>query len=255
MIKAPIDAPAELQRAASLLFKNWMLAIPTAAAALIISIIQVFFIASVFATALMGGAVAGKAGAGIAAIMAALPLLFVFFVVAVLLTLIAQAVVVHASEDVWEGRGVDLGRSFSVAVSRLVPLIGSLLLVILIMIIPVALCAVVIGIPLVLIALFFLMYVVPAIVLGNESATGSIGASYRIARENVGPSLFALLGILVAVIIGAIVDGLFGRAPAFAQVLVALVVGGFTSAYAALVAARFYTLLRTQTSLAAAPTA
>jgi hypothetical protein len=255
MVKTAIDPPAELQRAASLLFKNWMLAIPTAAASLIIGIIQVFFIAGIFATALVGGAVAGRGGAGIAAILAALPLLAVFFVVAVLLTLIAQAVVVHASEDVWEDRGVDLARSFSVALGRLAALIGAFLLVLLIMIIPIALCFVIIGIPLVLIALYFLMYVVPAIVLGNESPTGAIGASYRIARENVGPSLFALLGIVVAIIIGAIVEGLFGRAPSWLQLLVALIVGGFTSAYAALVAARFYTLLRPQTSLAAPPPA
>ena len=170
MVKTAIDPPAELQRAASLLFKNWMLAIPTAAASLIIGIIQVFLLTGIFATALLGGAVAGRPGAVIAAILAALPLLCVFFVVAILLTLIAQAVVVHASEDVWEDRAVDLGRSFSVALGRLAALIGAFLLVLLIMIIPIALCFVAIGIPLVLIAFYFLMYVVPAIVLGNEIA-------------------------------------------------------------------------------------
>ena len=252
MVKTAIDPPAELQRAASPVVQELDARDSNGlAASLIVGTIYLFLVAGIVATALLGGAVAGRGGAAIAAILTALPLLCGFFVVATLLILIAQAVVVHAAEDAWEDRSVDLGRSFPVALSRLGSLIGAFLLVVLIMIIPLALIVFVIGVPLLLIAFYFLMYVVPAIVLGNESPTGAIGTSYRLAKENVGPSLFALLGIVVALIIGAIIEGLFGRAPAFLQLIVSLVVGGFCSAYAALVAARFYALLRPQTSLAA----
>jgi hypothetical protein len=249
MVKTSIDAPGELQRAAELLFKNWMLAVPTAAASLIVGILSVFVFASIIATALVGGAVAGRTGAGLVGLLAGLPMMAVFGIIAALLVIVAQAVVIHASEDVWEGRPVELGHSVSVALGRLVPLIGVFVLVALIMIIPIALCFVIIGIPIILIVAFFLMYAIPAVVLGGDSPTAAIGTSYRIARENIGPSVIAFIGIAVAAIIGSILNALL-RHGAVLTLIGSLVVGGYTSAYCALVAARFYTLLRPQTSLA-----
>ncbi|MBV9646872.1 MAG: hypothetical protein JO043_05355, partial [Candidatus Eremiobacteraeota bacterium] len=208
MVKTAIDAPGELQRAAELLFKNWKLAVPTAVSSLLIGALGIFVFASVVTTATLGGMVAGHAGAGLAGILTLLPMLALYFVIAVLLTIIAQAVVIHAAEDAWEGREVDFGRSLGVAMSRLLPLIGAFIIIALLMVIPVLLAVFIIGFLLMLIVGFFVMYVLPAVVLGGASSAGSISESYRMARENLGPSLIAFAGIIVALIIGGIIQTL-----------------------------------------------
>jgi hypothetical protein len=243
MVKTQIDPVAELQRAAELLFKNWALAIPTAVASLVIGIVCFVVIASAMASVFVGSVVGGHLGAGLAGLLAAAPLLLLFVAASAVLIVLAQAVVVRAAEDVWEGRPLDLAASLGAVTGRLVPLVGALALAFLVLLIPLALSAVVIGVPLVLVAAYFLMYVIPAVVLGGESASGALSSSFAIAKANAGPSIVAFVGILVAGIVGSIANAIFAHIPLL-NVLVAFAVGGLTSAYAALVAARFYTLLR-----------
>jgi hypothetical protein len=243
MVKTQIDPVGELQRAAELLFKNWVLAIPTAVVSLAIGIVCFLVVASAIATVFVGGVVGGHLGAGLAGLLAAAPLLLLFAAAAIVLMALAQAVVVRAAEDVWEGRPLDLAASFGAITGRIVPLVGALALSFLVLLIPLALSAVIIGVPLVLIAAYFLMYVIPAVVLGGESASGALSASFAIAKANTGPSIVAFVGILVAGIAGSVVNTIFAHVPLL-NIVVAFAVGGLTSAYAALVAARFYTLLR-----------
>jgi hypothetical protein len=243
MVKTQIDAAGELQRAAELLFKNWALAIPTAVVSLAISITFFVVVASAVATVFAGGLAGGHLGAGLAALFAAAPLLLIFIAASAVLFVLAQAVVVRAAEDVWEGRPLDLSVSLAAVTGRIVPLVGALVLSILVLLIPIALSAFLIGIPLVLIGAYFLMYVIPAVVLGGESASGALSASFAIAKENVGPSIIAFVGILVAGIVGSVANSIFSHVPLL-NFLVAFAVGGLTSAYTALVASRFYTLLR-----------
>jgi hypothetical protein len=246
MVTTQIEPAAELQRAAELLFKNWLLAIPTALVSLAIALFGVFVLASVIGSAALGGLAGGRMGATLAALAAAAPLLLAFCVVAAVLIVLAQAVVVRAAEDVWEGHPVDLSASLGAVSGRVGSLVGALVLVILILIIPLALSFVLIGIPLVLLAGYFVMYTVPAVVLGGESPTGAVAASFRIAKEHVGPSIVAFVGIVVAFLAGAIINALFSHL-ALLSVIVQFAVGGLTSAYGALVAARFYMLLRPAT--------
>jgi len=246
MIKAQIDAPGELQRAAELLFKNWVLAIPTALASLISGILGIFVFGAVLGTALAGGLVGGRAGAGLAAVLSALPLAALYIVICVLLTMLAQAVVIHAAEEAWEGRPIDFGRSFAVASSRLLPLVGAFVLIALIMIIPALLAIFIIGILLMIVVGFFLMYVLPAVVLGEQGPAAALSDSYRIVRENFMPSLIAFIGIVVAAVVGGIVNALLHHGTIL-SLIGSLFVGGFVSAYIALVVARFYSLLRNQT--------
>jgi hypothetical protein len=234
MVTTQIEPAAELQRAAELLFKNWLLAIPTALVSLAIALFGVFVLASVIGSAALGGLAGGRMGATLAALAAAAPLLLAFCVVAAVLIVLAQAVVVRAAEDVWEGHPVDLSASLGAVSGRVGSLVGALVLVILI------------GIPLVLLAGYFVMYTVPAVVLGGESPTGAVAASFRIAKEHVGPSIVAFVGIVVAFLAGAIINALFSHL-ALLSVIVQFAVGGLTSAYGALVAARVYMLLRPAT--------
>lgn len=243
MVKTQIEPAGELQRAAELLFKNWALAIPTAVVSLVIGIVFFVVVASAVATVFIGGVVGGHLGAGLAGLLAAAPLVLLFAAVAVVLMVLAQAIVVRAAEDLWEGRALDLAASLAAITGHLTPLIGALVLSFLVLLVPLALSAIVVGVPLVLIAAYFLMYVIPAVVLGGESASGALSSSFAIAKANVGPSIVAFGGILVAAIAGSVVNTIFAHVPLL-NVLVAFAVGGLTSAYAALVAARFYTLLR-----------
>jgi hypothetical protein len=239
----PVSGPADqLQRAAEVLSKNWILALPTAIASLVLGMILVLGVVSV-ATATFVGRQAGGgagmwAGLGSSAIIAAV-LAFAGF----LLVIFSQAIVIHASEDAWEGRPVNLGASLAATVSRLPDLIVAYIISALILLVAIMLCAVVIGFPLVFVAIYFLMYVVPAVVIGRESGTTAISTSFRLASHNVGPSLIAFAGIVGASIVAFILTGITSHIPLI-NFIVSFAIGGLAAAYTALVSDRFYDLLR-----------
>jgi hypothetical protein len=238
---SPAISPAdELQRAAEVLSKHWILAAPTAIASLIFSVVVIFVVLSVVGTTMLGGLVGGHigaaAGAGTGLIVAG-----VCSVLGIALVILAQAVVIHASEDAWQGRNPNLSASFGAVLGRLPDLAVATILMGLIV---VALCVTVIGIPFVLVASYFFIYVTPAVILGRESGTSALGTSFRLARSRVGESFIAFLGLIAASIVGVIANSLVSHIP-LVNLVTAFAVGGLTSAYAALVQARFYDILRT----------
>jgi hypothetical protein len=245
MVARPtIDSGTELQRAFDILAKNWILALPTAIASLAALFFAVFLVASLVASVVgIGVGSEGRhLGAGAALFGIGTFAALGGFVAIVLISMLAQAVVVHGAEEAWVGRPVDLTASLGVAIARLPALIVAGIAIMLIMLVPIALSAVLIGIPLIVIVGFFLIYVLPAIVIGNEGGVAAIGTSFRLAKDNFGPSAVAAIGIFVAVAIGQAINVSLGHVPVIGW-LAAFIVGGFSSAYAALVAARFYTLL------------
>ncbi|MEO6990879.1 MAG: hypothetical protein ABI346_10010 [Candidatus Baltobacteraceae bacterium] len=245
-----LSPAAELQRAIEILTKNWILAIPTALASLVMAILTVFLFVSLIGTAAVGGALGGHAGAGLAALSGGVLYGGLFAVIAIVVNVLAQAVVMQSSEDAWSGRAVDLMRSLATVTPKLIPLAIALVLCFLVLLIPALLCVFLIGFPLVLIVGFFLMYVVPAVIIGGESPTAALSSSYRIVRANLGPSIIAFLGIVVALIVFGIINSIVAHIP-IVNLVVPFLVGGFASAFAALVAARFYDLLREGGSAAA----
>jgi hypothetical protein len=245
MVARPtIDPGTELQRAFDILVKNWILALPTAIASLAALFFVVFLVASLVASVVgLGVGSEGRhLGLGAALFGAGTFSALGGFAAIVLLSMVAQAVVVNGAEDAWRGRPVDLAGSLGVAIARLPALVLAGIAIMLIMLIPVALSAILIGIPLVAIVGFFLIYVMPAIVIGNESGIAAIGTSFRLAKDNFGPSAVAAIGIFLAVAVAQAINVSLGHVPVIGW-LAAFLVGGFSSAYAALVAARFYTLL------------
>jgi hypothetical protein len=245
MVARPtIDSGTELQRAFDILVKNWILALPTAIASLAALFFVVFLVASLVASAVgIGVGSEGRhLGLGAALFGAGTFAALGGFIALVVLSMLAQAVVVHGAEEAWLGRPVDLVASLGIAIARLPALIVSGLAIMLIMIVPIALSAVLIGIPLVVIVGFFLIYVLPAIVIGNESGISAIGTSFRLAKENFAPSAVAAIAIVLSLALGQAINVSLGHIPVIGW-LAAFVVGGFSSAYGALVAARFYTLL------------
>ncbi len=149
-----------------------------------------------------------------------------------------------AAENVWNGQPADVGAGLAKALSRLPALIGLFFVAIfagaICLVLPLALGF---GFVLALALGFFWMYALPAVIVGNQGALEALGTSFRLVRANVGPSLTAFLGIIVANIIGEIIIRLFHFVPPLV-VVVAFFVGGLTYAYTAIVAVRFYDLLR-----------
>lgn len=241
---AQIDAVAELQNTFSLLFKNWTLAVPTAVVSLIAASFFVFMLAGAFAAFAGAGAMgAMNPQAALSLIASSGVMLLIGFIVIVLLSLLANAIVVAAAENVWHGGNPDLADGFSKGLSKLPQLLVLFLIGAVIGFFVVLLMFVLIGIPIAIILGFFFMYTLPAIVVGNRGTIEAMRESWNLVRANFGPSAMAFLGVVVVNIIGAIIRNLFHAIPLL-TVIVWFVVGGLIAAYSALVAVRFYDLLR-----------
>ena len=245
MVNRPIDAMAELQNAFQVLFKNWILALPTGVAALIGTAFLFFVVFATLTSAVGAGMMSGTSPKAALALLGAGGVTFlVGGIIIAIIYLVACASVMAAAEDVWRGQPADLAKGLSKAMRRLGPLIVLFLVSIAVGIV----CAVLVialglGIILAIVLSFFWMYALPAIVVGNQGTFEALGTSYRLVRQNVGPSLTAFLGIIVVTFVGELILRLFHSLPALG-VVIAFAVGGLTYAFSALVAVRFYDLLR-----------
>jgi len=247
----PVSSPADqLQRAAEVLSKNWILALPTAIASLVLGIVMVLAVVSVVTAAVVGRAAGGGAGMWAGLGTSALIALVLAFA-GLLLVIFSQAIVIHASEDAWEGRPVNLGASLAATLARLPDLFVAYIISALIMLVAIVLCFAVIGFPLVFVGIYFLMYVIPAVMIGGESGTAAISTSFRLASRNVGPSLIAFAGIVGALIVASFLTGITSHIPLI-NLVVSFAVGGLAAAYSALVSDRFYDMLRGTVPLVAA---
>lgn len=244
MINRQIDAMAELQNAFRVLFKNWILAVPTGVAALIAAAFFFFVVLATIGSVVGVGTMAGASPKAALALIGAGGLTFIIGgVVIAILYLLACASVMAAAEDVWRGQPADLARGISKALSKLGPLIVLFLIAIVVGVVcTLLIVALGLGIILAIVLSFLWMYALPAIVVGNQGAMQALGTSYRLARQNLAPSLMAFLGIIVVTFIGEIVIRLFHGLPALG-IIVAFAVGGLTYAFSALVSVRFYDLL------------
>lgn len=242
MVIRQIDAVAELRAAAELLIARWTLALPTAIASFAVGLFVVAIVATVLVSALGAGVLAGRPG-GVAALLGAGAITAAAGCVGlVLLVGFAQAVVIAASEDAWHGRSPDFGRAIGRALVKLPTLIALFVLMLMLALIPLVLSLVLIGFPLLLALGYFLMFALPAVIVGDESAVGAIASSFRLVRTNLGPALAAFIAILLATALGRIADAMFLHIPLLG-LIVTFFVGGLTAAYSALVSVRFYDLL------------
>ncbi len=244
MVAQQFEATRELENAARILGARWTLALPTAIASLAIAAIVFFVIGAVivsgFAAVLMG-----RHG-GVAAIGAGAWTVLVSVIAMVAISTVAHGVVMAAARDAWAGREPDFNAAFSLTLARFPALLIAAFVMALLYAIPVALSFLLVGIPLLFVLGYLLMYVRAAIVIGGEDAFTAIATSFRLATSKSGPSLVAFAGIIGAFIIGRIVDATTIHLPVIG-LLTAFFVGGATAAYIALVEGRFYELLRSET--------
>jgi len=237
-----VDSGRELSDALHLLAERWTLAAPTAFASLACAAI-VFFVIGAVVVAVVAGALVGHAPGAIAALGAGASGIAVALVAIAAISYAAHVLVVAAAHDVWEGREPDFRAAFRLVGDRAPALALAFVLIGLLAIVPLVLSIVLIGIPLLLVLQYCVLYVTPAIVLGGEDAASAIATSLRIGSRHPGPTLAACGGILAAFLVGRFVDAFCIHVPGLG-LLTAFAVGGFTAAYGALVQARFYTLLR-----------
>jgi hypothetical protein len=242
VVTPSFDAGRELENAARVLSTRWTLALPTALAALVIAAIVFFVIGTVIVSGI-AAAVLGRTAAALGAVEAGATTVAIAIAAIALVSTLAHAVVMAAAHDAWSGRDPDYTAAFRLALSRFPALIVVAFIIALLYAIPVALSFVLIGIPLLFVLGYFLMYARAAIVIGGEDAVTAIGTSFRMASTYSGPSLIAFAGIVAAFIIGRIVDAATIHIPGLG-LLAAFFIGGATAAYIALVEVRFYELLQ-----------
>jgi len=243
---AQFDAVAEAQNGFSLLFKNWILAIPTAIVSLLETIILFTALGAMMAAIASGGMGAGGLAAGLGAFSGITGLLFI---VVLLAGLVAHASVMYAARDAWNNRPPDLAAGMARGLSCFLNLLIAAILIGLMMVV-----ATIIPVLGWLVIGFLSMFTFPAIVLGGESGVTAIGTSFKLATANFSQALIGFLAVIVVVIIGSIVNRLFLTMIGL-NFIVGLVVGGLIYAYAAIIVGRFYTLLAAGTPVAVPVTA
>jgi len=236
MMQSRIDPFAELESAARALGKNLPLAIIPAVGSLII-------VAVCSLTAVGGGlwAMGAAAFGNWAALLAALGAMalgvLLTVVVAVIVGLLASAAAAAGAQSVWQSHPPDLGADVGKAVSRMGDLLAAGFLITLIAI---AISWTIVG-PVIL--SFFMLYVIPAIVVGGEGGIAAMGTSWRLATQQVGYTFAAFVGILAFSIVAAIASGIVGHIIVLGW-LIAAIAWGLDVTFAALVSVRFYELLK-----------
>jgi hypothetical protein len=242
MVAPQFSATRELEAAARILSARWTLALPTAVASLLIAGIVFFVIGAVIVSA-VAAILMGGHGGSFAAVTAGASTVALALGVMALISTAAHAVVLAAAHDAWSRRDSDYGAAFRVTLARFPALLVAAFATALLYAIPVFLSFFIVGIPLLFVLGYFLMYVRAAIIIGGEDGFTAIGTSFRMAAGNSGPSLVAFGGMIAAFIVGRIVDAATIHLPLIGLVT-AFFVGGATAAYVALVEVRFYELLR-----------
>ena len=241
--RSPVFEPAaELQRDAELLIKYWILAIPTAVASLAFAIIVFISVIGVVAGAIAGSAAAGHTGTALG-LTSGILVAFVAFCLGIIALYVASAMVIAEAPAVLEDRPPDLAAGLAKTLQRLPDLMVAMLATFALAFIPFILCFVLIGIPLLLVLGYFLMYVPAAVIIGNEGGIAAIRTSFRIATQQVSASLIGWLGLFLVMVAGSVANSILIHIP-LVNFVAAFAIGGFTSAYSALVTVSFYLRLR-----------
>jgi hypothetical protein len=243
------DPVAEATSAFQLVIKNWMLAVPQLLVMVIAFVLAlVLGMGSIFAAGGLGAMMGrgGDTGAGLAALSGLLGTLWIIILVAGLLGMIAYAATIVAANDAWAGRPVDIAAAIGKGLASLVQLL---------------IFGIIIGIVCGILAITFIgpliigilmMYGLQAIVLGGHSGISAIGESYRLVTKNFGPSIIAVLAVIVVYIASFVISMVLGFIPIIGQII-SLLISAFVGAYACTVVTRTYSLVVSGASVASMP--
>ena len=141
------------------------------------------------------------------------------------------------ARDALDGREPSIGDGVSAVMGRLGDVVGASALFGLIVVVA-SIFFVIPG----LIAAFFLMFALPAVLLDGAGALDALGRSARLVRANLGPALGLVIGVIIVMVALWIAIALLTNVPLLGQLASALLLGVF-AAYVAVVAVRVYRLL------------
>lgn len=213
--------------------KNPLIAVPMAASIVLVSLLSLLFAGSAipFSGSLDPQQLAAGAGATLGGAM-------VLSILSTLVTFFAHGMTVALGNDVISGRPVSLRKGLDAVVERAVPLVISVILV-----------GLLIGIGMVLLVLpglvaaFFLMFTVTAVMVDHEDALRALRSSIRLVAANASAAFVLFLVIVALSVLFLIVNTILGMIPAVGF-LVAILVSAFFSTFLTLVLLHAYRELR-----------
>jgi hypothetical protein len=258
---------SDLVACISLTFKHWLLAVPIVVASLLALVPFIIFGgATVLKAAVFGGDLQYEdiptafgptllVGAGLSA------------VVGIVLCIIAVAATYAGADDALQGRPVDLLSIAHRGAARFGPIFANGLLIgvvaVVVEVIVGGLVALtggvlaVLFIPLLafvgLLAAYHLMYVMPAIVLGDFGPGESIGESFELSQRDGRASATVFIGLIVAAVC-AWLPGFFLHSIPLAGLVAGFVAGALNQTFQAVALTKFYLRLDGRV-LSARPTA
>lgn len=203
-VAGPIGFDTLLSRAWTLFRRNWIVALPPLIAGFITMAGAAVFFAVVVVAALASGPRHPSATLGGTFVVSYL--LFVALVIAV--TLWGYTAMFGMADAAWERGTATFGDGFAAFRSR-----AGAVIVAAIGIFGLAIAAVILAIPTLLISLLalpvFTMYVMPSVISGRRGGFEAIGESFRLVRRFFGPSVITIL-VLLAIWYGiSFVGGFF----------------------------------------------
>ncbi|HSE94796.1 MAG TPA: hypothetical protein VLD61_02840 [Methylomirabilota bacterium] len=175
---------------------------------------------------LPGGSVAGLAGLIAGAILLTL--------LSFLLSLIASSLVVVMAREALAAREPTIGPALDAVMSRFLDVV--LISILLVVIIGLGMLFLVLpG----LVAAFFLVFALPAVLLDGSRATEALGRSARLVRANLGPVAGFFVGGLLAAVASAILSTILEVVPLLGHLAAAVLAGVFIS-YVTVVGVRVF---------------
>jgi hypothetical protein len=234
------DAVKEVTDAFTLLFKrrNWLLGGPTVAGTFIITAVLLIAMFIAVGPEILREIAGGKETPDVSP--ARIAAFAIAFTVGILLLIAVQmftyAWTLVAAEPTWLGQDPAWDRGFNRAGTKLLTLFAYIILVALMSVVSLITIVgpIVIGV--------LQVYGPPFILFGNRSATQAIGDSFRLASENIAPTLIMVLAFIVVYVGSIIPTFILGLIPFFG-IIVQLAFQWLLSAYVALTIVRFYDIL------------
>jgi hypothetical protein len=232
MVDRGSDVVAHFRTGLDLLVRYPVMGLPPLIVHLVLAVLIVLFI---------GGAITAVAVAGPAGFLgAALGFLILTMVMGVA-SLVAAAVTLVMARDALAGRPPSMGDALAVVMGRLVDVVVASLLVMLIVGVLGAVFFFLGGLP-GLIAAFFLIFTLPAVLLDDLPAVDALKRSVTLVKNNPGPTLLFLMGCLVAWVVIYLVGRVVGGIPLLGGLLQAVLLG-IAIAYFSVVGVRVYQTL------------
>lgn len=220
------DLVGHFQAGLEVLKRHPVLIVPPLGVQVVIVLLGLLFLGGAAGMAAVGGLAGGLAGllAGGALLM----------LLGGLLSLVAAGVVILMARDALAGRDPVMGDALNAVLTRLVDVaLASLLL------------TVIVGIGMVLlvipglVAFFFLIFTLPAVLLDGQGAIEALRRSATLVKQNVGPVLGLIVGAILAAVVSGIISWIFNLVPVIGHLASAVVSGALIS-YLTVVTVRIY---------------